>query len=153
MAKIAVFPGSFDPFTVGHESIVKRSIDLFDEIVIAIGVNSAKQGYFPLEQRKKWIADLFEAYPSVRVDTFEGLTVNYCQSLEARYILRGLRTAADFEYERMIAQLNQTMMPEIETILMLTYPEHSMVSSSIVREIMRNGGNVSKFIPTGMKLN
>lgn len=153
MTKIAVFPGSFDPFTVGHESIVKRSADLFDEIVIAIGVNSAKQGFFPVEQRKRWITELFANYPMVRVETFEGLTVNYCQSLGAKYILRGLRTAADFEYERMIAQLNQTMMPDIETILMLTYPEHSMVSSSIVREILRNGGDVSKFIPAGMKIN
>ncbi|RLD73059.1 MAG: pantetheine-phosphate adenylyltransferase [Bacteroidetes bacterium] len=147
MKKIGIFPGSFDPFTIGHESIVRRSLPLFDELIISIGFNSAKQGYFPLEKRKAWIEDIFANEPKITVDTYEGLTVNYCERKKANYILRGLRTAADFEYERAIAQMNRMLVHGIETIFLLTFPEHSPISSTIVREILRHGGDASQFVP------
>ena len=152
MEKIAVFPGSFDPFTVGHESIVRRAIPLFDKIIVAIGFNSAKSGFFPLETRIKWIEDIFKNERSVVVDTYEGLTVNFCQKVNAGYLLRGLRTAADFEYERVIGQMNKVIAEGIETIFILTSPEHSFISSTIVREVIRHGGDASKFVPEGIDL-
>lgn len=151
--KIGIFPGSFDPFTIGHEAIVRRAIPLFDELIISIGYNSAKKGYFPLEKRKKWIEDIFSDEPKISVDTYEGLTVNYCERKNANYILRGLRTAADFEYERAIAQMNRMLVHDIETVFLLTFPEHSPISSTIVREILRHGGDVSKFVPKEINLN
>ena len=147
MRRIAVFPGSFDPFTIGHESIVKRALSLFDEIVIAIGVNTNKEGFFPLEERKRWITDLFRENPSVSVDTYQGLTIDYCKRKSARFLLRGLRTSSDFEYERAIAQMNKAMYPEIESIFILTDPEYTSVSSSIVRDIIRHGGDARQFLP------
>lgn len=152
MEKIAVFPGSFDPFTVGHESIVRRAIPLFDKIIVAIGFNSAKSGFFPLETRKKWIEDIFINDKSVFVETFEGLTVDFCLKIKANYLLRGLRTAADFEYERAIGQMNKVIAEGIETIFILTSPEHSFISSTIVREVIRHGGDASKFVPNGIDL-
>ena len=152
MKKTALFPGSFDPFTVGHESVVRRSIPLFDEIVVAIGYNSEKSGFFPLEKRAEWIRKTFADEPKISVATYTGLTVDFCKQLNIRYILRGLRTAADFEYERAIAQMNHAMHSEIETFFILTEPEHSAISSSIVREIVRYGGDVSRFIPQSFQL-
>ena len=152
MSQIAIFPGSFDPFTVGHESVVRRAIPLFDEIIVAIGYNSQKSGFFPLEKRKQWIDEVFSDEPKVRVETYQGLTIDYCKKINVNFILRGLRTAADFEYERPIAHLNNTMDSDIETVFLLTKQEHSSISSSIVREIFRHGGDVSKFVPDGMKL-
>lgn len=152
MKKIGIFPGSFDPFTIGHEAIVRRGLPLLDELIIAIGYNSAKKGYFSLEKRKQWIEDIFADEPKIIIDTYEGLTVNYCQKKNANYILRGLRTAADFEYERAIAQMNRMLVNGIETVFLLTFPEHSPISSTIVREIHRHGGDVSQFVPKGMKL-
>lgn len=150
--KKAVFPGSFDPFTIGHESIVRRALSLFDEIIISIGYNVNKKGYFPLEDRKRWIAKVFENEPRVKVDHFEGLTIEHCKELGASYLLRGLRTAADFEYERAIAQVNKAMFEGIETVFLLTMPEHTPVNSTIVRDIIRNGGDASKFLPKGMDI-
>jgi pantetheine-phosphate adenylyltransferase len=150
--KRAVFPGSFDPFTIGHQSIVKRGLSLFDEIIIAVGYNVNKKGYFPLEDRKRWIASVFQDEPAVKVDHFEGLTVEYCKSVDANYLLRGLRTAADFEYERAIAQVNKAMYEGIETVFLLTMPEHTPVNSTIVRDIIRNGGDASQFLPKGMNI-
>ncbi len=147
MNKIAVFPGSFDPITRGHESIVKRAIPLFDKIIIAIGVNAEKKGFFPVEKRKYWIEKVFENFESVEVDTYSGLTVQYCKEKNARYILRGLRTSADFEFERSIGQINRHMTPEIETVFLLTTPEYTALTSSIVRDIVRNNGDVSDFVP------
>jgi pantetheine-phosphate adenylyltransferase len=151
--KKAVFPGSFDPFTIGHESIVRRAIPLFDEIIIAVGYNVNKKGYFTLEDRKRWIKNVFADEPKIKVDHFEGLTINYCKEAGAGYLLRGLRTSADFEYERAIAQVNKAMHEGIETVFFLTMPEHTPVTSTIVRDIIKNGGDASKFLPKGMNIN
>lgn len=147
MEHIAIFPGSFDPFTVGHESIVNRALPLFDKIIIAIGYNSEKQQFFPIEKRIQWINEAFHNNPKIEVETFGGLTVEYCKKKNAKFILRGLRTAADFEYERAIAQINKKMAYELESIFLLTTPEHTMITSTIVRDIIRHGGNASQFLP------
>ena len=151
--RIALFPGSFAPFTRGHESIVKRALSLFDEIIIAIGANALKEGYFTLENRERMIRDVFRDFPKVSVSHYEGLTVTYAKSAGARYLLRGIRTAADFEYERAIAQMNKAMYPGIDTIMMLTTPEHTPINSTIVRDILRNGGNADIFIPESIDIN
>jgi len=145
--KIAVFPGSFDPITIGHADIVKRALPLFDEIIVAIGVNSVKQSLFPLEQRMDWIRKVFHGESKVKVESYEGLTVNFCEKKHANYLLRGIRSSADFEYEKTIAHLNHDMLPQIETILILARPELSSISSTIVREIIRGKGKVEKFVP------
>jgi len=152
MKKTAIFPGSFDPFTIGHESIVNRALDLFDEIIIAVGFNSNKSGYFPLNKRVQWIKDVFADNPKIKVDKYEGLTIDFCKKHNAQYILRGLRTSSDFEYERAIAQMNKKMLPGVESVFLLTHPEHTPVSSTIVRDIFRHGGDVSPFIPKQIKL-
>jgi len=151
--KIAVFPGSFDPFTRGHESIVNRALNLFDEIIIAIGANALKDGFFTLENRKKMITDVFEGIDMVRIAHYEGLTVDFCRQNNASFLLRGIRTAADFEYERAIAQLNKAMAPEIESVMLLTTPEMTPINSTIVRDIIRNGGDASKFVPSSIDIN
>ena len=145
--KIAVFPGSFDPITTGHADVVKRAIPLFDEIIIAIGINSQKQALYSLEQRIKWIKLVFQNEKTVKVESYEGLTVNFCEKRKANYLLRGIRSSADFEYEKTIAHLNHDMLPQLETILILAQPELSSISSTIVREIIRGKGKVSKFVP------
>ena len=147
MKYIAVFPGSFDPFTIGHESIVKRALPLFDKIYIGIGYNNTKKGYFDLNKRKSWIKKIFENEPKISVDHFTGLTVDFCKIVNAKYILRGLRTSSDFEYERAIGQLNKSLNKGIETIFMLTKPEHTFISSTMVRDLIINGGDASKFLP------
>lgn len=145
--KRAVFPGSFDPITKGHESVILRALKLFDEIIVAIGVNSTKQSMFSFEQRKAWIQAVFADYPQIKVDAFEGLTVDYCKKANAKFILRGLRTSADFEFERSIGQVNKMMEDEIETIFLLTDRQHTPITSSIVRDIIRNEGDISHFVP------
>lgn len=145
--KIAVFPGSFDPITIGHVDIVKRSIPLFDKIIVAIGVNTQKKYLFSLEKRTEWIKEVFKDYPTIEVSSYIGLTINYCKEIGAQYLLRGIRSASDFEYEKTIAHLNHTMESEIETILMLSASEYSSISSTIVREIILGKGDVSKFVP------
>ena len=147
MKKIAVFPGSFDPITVGHVDIVKRALPLFDQIIVAIGSNSQKQSLFSLEQRIKWIKLVFKDESKVKVESYEGLTVNFCEQKKATYLLRGIRSAGDFEYEKTIAHLNHDMMPQLETILILSRLELSSISSTIVREIIRGKGKVNKFVP------
>ncbi|MCE1199949.1 MAG: pantetheine-phosphate adenylyltransferase [Marinilabiliales bacterium] len=147
MKKTAVFPGSFDPFTIGHESIIRRALPLFDEIIIMIGYNSNKRAFYPLSKRKEWIKKVFVDEPKIRVGKYEGLTVDYCRKVHAQYILRGLRTAADFEYERAIGQINKKMHNEIETVFLLTLPEHTAISSTIVRDILRHKGDASQFLP------
>ncbi len=147
MKKIAVFPGSFDPITKGHSDVVLRALPLFDEIIIAIGINSQKQSLFPLEKRIEWIREVFKNEKKVKVESYEGLTVNFCEKKNARYLLRGIRSSADFEYEKTIAHLNNDMLPGLETILILAKPELSSISSTIVREIIRGKGKVSKFVP------
>ncbi|HOU02228.1 MAG TPA: pantetheine-phosphate adenylyltransferase [Bacteroidales bacterium] len=152
MKKIAVFPGSFDPFTIGHEGIVRRALGLFDEIIIAVGANALKKSYFPLETRKEMIAKVFSDEPRVKVDHYEGLTVDYCINKGAKYILRGLRTAADFEFERAIAQVNKALKSDVESVFLLTVPEHTPINSTIVRDIIRSGGDASKFVPAAIDL-
>lgn len=147
MKKIAVFPGSFDPITVGHECIIRRAAALFDELIIAIGVNAEKKSYFPVEKRIEWLRTVLADLPNVRVDSYHGLTVDYCSSQHAHYILRGLRTAADFEFERSVGQVNKMLQPDIENVFLLSRPEHTPVNSSIVRDIHRNGGDIQRFVP------
>lgn len=152
MQKTAVFPGSFDPFTVGHEDIVLRALDLFDTIIVAIGVHSTKQPLLKIEDRVKMVSQVFKSYEQIKVDSFQGLTVDYCTKMKASYMLRGIRTAADFEYERAIAQINKKMLPSVESIFLLTSPEHTPVNSTIIRDIIRNQGDASQFIPEGINI-
>jgi pantetheine-phosphate adenylyltransferase len=151
MKRIALFPGTFDPITVGHVNIVERALHLFDEIVIGIGHNSSKNTLFPLEKRLEWINEVFKNEPKVRAEIYEGLTVNYCEKIEAGYILRGLRTMSDFDYEKNIAQMNKIVFNKVETIFIMCDPAYTPVSSSIVRDLIRNNGDVSEFIPVQVK--
>ncbi|HET6990185.1 MAG TPA: pantetheine-phosphate adenylyltransferase [Bacteroidia bacterium] len=150
--KIAVFPGSFDPFTRGHESIVKRVLPLFDQVIIGIGINSHKNYYFPLEKRKMWIEKVFAAEKKISVQSFSGLTIDFCRKANAKYIIRGLRTTTDLEFEKAIAQMNKTMADEIETLFILPTPELSAINSTIIRDIVRNGGDASSFVPPAVDL-
>jgi len=147
--KKAVFPGSFDPITLGHVDIIKRAIPLFDEIVIAIGVNAKKNYMFSIEERKSFIHNAFFAEEKILVETYQGLTVDYCKEIDADFILRGLRNPADFEFEKAIAQTNRKL-SGIETVFLLTSAEASFISSSIVRDIMRNGGDASSLVPSSV---
>jgi pantetheine-phosphate adenylyltransferase len=150
--KVAVFPGSFDPFTKGHESVVSRGADLFDKVIIAIGTNTSKKYFFDLEQRTAMINSVFANQPKVEVHSFEGLTVDFCKKIGATYILRGLRDSGDFSYEKRIAVMNQSMNDGLETIFLLTDPALAGISSTILREILRNNGDISPFVPLGMKI-
>jgi pantetheine-phosphate adenylyltransferase len=152
MSKVAVFPGSFDPITRGHVSVLNRALPLFDKIIVAIGVNSGKQSMFSKEQRLEWIQEIFKGNSKIEVITYEGLTVDLCKKYQSKFILRGLRSSVDFEYERSIAHMNKTMVSEIETIFILTEQEYSAINSSIVREIIKNGGDVKQFLPESIKL-
>ncbi|MEE0961279.1 MAG: pantetheine-phosphate adenylyltransferase [Bacteroidales bacterium] len=145
--KIALFPGSFDPITKGHKSIVERALPMFDKIVVAVGTNTAKNSVFPLEKRIEWIKKTFAQYDNVEVVTFNSLTVDFCREIGAKYILRGLRNSTDFQYERNIARINQELDSEIETIFLMTKPDDAAISSSLVREILSFGRDVSQFIP------
>lgn len=145
--KVCVFPGSFDPITSGHVDLVRRALPLFDRIIIAIGVNSEKKYLFSLEQRKEWIRKVFENDRRVYVDSFEKLTAEYCKRVSAQWILRGLRNASDFDYEKTISQLNFIVGDGVETVFLISQPQYSHISSTIVREIIRGGGDVSPFVP------
>jgi|TARA_R110002072_G_scaffold202443_2_gene360221 pantetheine-phosphate adenylyltransferase len=147
--KKAVFPGSFDPITLGHEDIITRAIPLFDEIIVAIGINADKKYMFSLEQRKKFIEDCFKEYKNVKVVTYKGLTVDFCKKNDVDYIVRGLRNPADFEFEKAIAHTNRDLAP-IETVFLLTAAKTSYISSSIVRDVLRNGGDVSSLVPSSV---
>ena len=152
MERIAIFPGSFDPLTKGHESIVKRAIPLFDKIIISIGINAGKNAMFDIKQRKSWIKKTFINYPTIEVTTYTGLTVDYCKAQNANFILRGLRSYSDFDYEHGIAQMNKSLISSVETIFLLTEPEFSHISSTIVRDIIRNNGKVEQFLPNTVTL-
>jgi len=147
MSKIAVFPGSFDPITIGHVDLVNRALPLFDEIVVAIGINTRKRTLFDLEQRSAWLEAVFSEEPKVRVDHFENLTAHYCRRIGAKYLLRGLRNASDFDYEKTISQLNHTIGDGLETIFLISQPAYSHISSTIVREIINGGGDARPFLP------
>jgi len=145
---IAVFPGSFDPITVGHVDLVKRAIPIFDKVIVAVGVNTQKSTLFTLQQRLDWLQKVFCDEPKVEVSHFTGLTVNFCKEQKARFLLRGLRNASDFDYEKTISQLNRIIGDQLETIFLISSPEFSYISSTIVREIIKGEGNVEKFIPS-----
>lgn len=152
MKRVAIFPGSFDPFTVGHLNIVNRGLELFDEVIIALGENSQKKYMFTLDQRKKLINQVFSEEPNVRVDSYSGLTVEYCNAQSAKFILRGIRNSRDLDFEQPIAQMNRELNPAVETVFLINKPEYSAINSSIVRDIYANGGDVSRFLPKGIKL-
>jgi pantetheine-phosphate adenylyltransferase len=145
--KIALFPGSFDPVTKAHVDILKRSISLFDKVVIGIGINSTKQALLSIEARKKMLEAVFANEPKVEIQTYSGLTVDFCKEIGAKYMIRGIRTVSDFEYEKAIAQMNHALVPEIESIFIVSKPGYSSISSTIVRDILRNKGDISQFVP------
>ena len=147
--KKAIFLGSFDPITNGHEDIIKRGVSLFDEVIVAIGVNAEKKYMFSLEERKRFIEETFKDEPKVRVITYSGLTIDLCKKEKAEFILRGLRNPADFEFEKAIAHTNR-MMSKIETVFLLTAARTSFISSSIVRDVLRNGGDITKLVPASV---
>jgi pantetheine-phosphate adenylyltransferase len=152
--KIAVFPGSFDPITTGHVDLVRRALPLFDKIIVAVGVNTTKKYLFPLEQRLEWLRQVFAPNDGrIQVDFFEKLTAHYCQRIGARYLLRGLRNAADFDYEKTISQLNHIVGGGIETVFLISQPEFSHISSTIVREIIIGGGDARPFVPGEIEIN
>ena len=152
MIKRAMFPGSFDPITRGHENIIRRALPLFDEIVIAVGLNIEKSGYFAIEDRVKWLKHVFKDEPKIIVRSYSGLTVDFCREISAGFILRGLRTSADFEFERTIGQVNKKLNPDVDTVFLLSTPDYTSINSSIVRDVFKNGGDVSSFIPEGIIL-
>jgi pantetheine-phosphate adenylyltransferase len=147
MKKIALFPGSFDPFTNGHLDVVRRGAELFDEIIIALGNNSSKQRYLPVDWMEAQITELFQDDPRVSVCSFRGLTADFARERGARYLLRGLRNTTDFEYENTIAQANRHVNPNLETVFLITSPLLAAISSTIIREIHRFGGDVGQFVP------
>ena len=150
--KKAIFPGSFDPITKGHEALVLRGLELFDEIVIAIGTNVTKKYLFSIEQRIKFIEDTFKGNKRVSVQAYAGLTIEFCKSINAKFMLRGLRNSPDFTFEKSISQINRKLNKEIETVFLITSPELSAISSSIIRDIIINKGDASSFLPNGVKL-
>lgn len=146
--KIAVFPGSFDPITIGHVDLIKRALPLFDKIIVGIGTNATKKYMFTMEQRTNWIKESLGNTAKIEVESFEGLTVDYCQKKGAKHIVRGIRNSMDLEFEKAIAQANSKLNKDIETIFLLTDPEHSFISSSIVRDVIRNNGDYQQFVPS-----
>ena len=150
--KVAVFPGTFDPVTKGHMDIVTRGSHLFDEVVVAIGVNSNKKTLFDLEKRTTWLKESFAHLSNVRIDHYQGLTVDYCQQINAQYILRGLRNGTDFDYESHIAQLNKNLQAKIETIFVLSSPELSYISSTLVRDLIIHKGDFAQYLPEQVKI-
>jgi len=152
MIKTAVFPGSFDPVTKGHQDIVLRATELFDKIIIAVGRNATKKYMFPLEQRIQWLTQVFSGVDTVEIQAYDSLTVDFCIQVNAQYLLRGIRSVTDFEYERTISQMNASMHHPIETIFLITSPEYSGINSTVVREIIKYGGDASVFLPKEIKL-
>ena len=147
MTKIAVFPGSFSPFSIGHQSVIEKALPLFDKIIISIGINSEKDQYFSIQERMQWIELVYGNNAKIEIKRYEGLTVDFCKKEGANFILRGLRDSHDFKFEKNIAQMNKDLNPNIETIFLITLPEISHISSTIIRDIIKNGGDVSNFIP------
>ncbi len=151
MERICLFPGTFDPVTLGHVDVIERAVSMFDKLIIGVGINSSKQPMFTLEQRTQWISDIFANDPRVEVTGYEGLTVDFCRKVNAHYILRGIRYIADFEYEKAIADMNRMLAPDIETVFLTCSPLYSTISSTLVRDVIRNGGNGGMFLPKEVK--
>ena len=147
---IAVFPGSFDPITIGHYDLIKRAMPLFDKIIVAVGTNSTKSSLFPLEERLGWLKIVFKDEPKISIDHFEGLTAHYCIKVHANFLIRGLRNSSDFDYEKTISQVNQIISEGIETVFLISNPQYSHISSTIVREVIKGNGNVEPFLPKGV---
>lgn len=147
MQKICLFPGTFDPITLGHVDVIRRALPLFDKIIVAVGKNAGKAPMYSPEQRQSWIEDIFKAEQKVSAAVYEGLTVNFCQEVGAQYILRGIRYVSDFEYEKTIADANRTLDPQIETFFLTCEPKYTSIASTIVRDIIRNGGDATLFLP------
>ena len=147
MNKIAVFPGSFSPFSLGHKAVVDSALPLFDKVIIAVGNNPEKNQYFSIKKRLKWINDVYKNMPNISVEQYEGLTVDFCKTVNANFIVRGLRDSHDFKFEKNITQMNKKLNAEIETIFIITPPDLSHISSTILRDIIKNGGDISTFIP------
>ena len=145
--RICLFPGTFDPITYGHTDIIDRSLRLFDKVYIGIGVNANKQPMFSAEQRKSWIEDIYKNEPKVGAVIYEGLTVECCKNVQANYILRGIRYVNDFEYEKAIADMNRSLDGNVETVFLTCLPKYTSVASTLVRDVIRNGGDVSQFVP------
>lgn len=152
MSKIAIFPGSFDPITKGHEDLIRRAVPLFDKLFVAIGINTDKKYMFTLEQRKEWIQKTFADEKTIEVVSYKGLTVNFCKKVGASYIIRGVRNAQDYQFESSIAQMNRELAPTVETIFHVCKAEFCAYSSTIVRDIIHNKGDVSRFIPEAISL-
>jgi pantetheine-phosphate adenylyltransferase len=150
MSKVALFPGTFDPFTLGHLDIVNRGLNMFDEVVVAIGMNMKKKYMFSLEQREQWIKEIFDIEPRVRVASYEGLTAKYAEQIGAHFILRGLRTDQDFTYEKQIAYVNEDMSPTINSVFLMSHQTNATVSSTIVRDLIQFGGDYEKYLPTSV---
>lgn len=146
MKKTALFPGSFDPFTKGHEDVILKATSLFDEIIIGIGENSSKSSFFTLDSKVKHIQSLYSSHGNIQIKSYQGLTTEFCEHIGARFIIRGLRDVKDFEYERSIAHMNHTLSPAIETVFLMTDPAYNHINSSIVREIFKNGGIIDSFV-------
>lgn len=151
MERICLFPGTFDPVTLGHVDVIERAVSMFDKLIIGVGINSSKQPMFTLEQRTQWISEIFANDPRVEVTGYEGLTVDFCRKVNAHYILRGIRYIADFEYEKAIADMNRMLAPDIETVFLTCSPLYSTISSTLVRDVIRNGGNAGMFLPKEVK--
>ena len=147
MNKIAVFPGSFSPFSLGHKAVVDSALPLFDKVIIAVGNNPEKNQYFSIKKRLKWINDVYKDMPNISAEQYEGLTVDFCKIVNANFIVRGLRNSRDFRFEKNISQMNKELNAEIETIFIITPPKLSHISSTILRDIIKNGGDISAFIP------
>lgn len=147
MQRICLFPGTFDPITRGHVDVIRRTVNLFDKLIIGVGINSSKQPMYSTEQRTGWIKEIFKDDPRVEVAGYSGLTINFCKEVNANYILRGIRYVSDFEYEKAIADMNRMLAPDIETIFLTCSPIYSTISSTLVRDVIRNGGDVSQFVP------
>jgi pantetheine-phosphate adenylyltransferase len=147
MSRICLFPGTFDPITLGHVDIIDRALPLFDKIIVGVGLNSSKAPMFTADQRKDWINEIYKNEPKVEGDVYEGLTVNFCRKINAKFILRGIRYVSDFEYEKTIADANRALDKDIETVFLTGEPKYTSVASTIVRDILRNGGNASAFLP------
>ena len=148
--RTAVFPGSFDPFTAGHESLIKRGLEIFDKIIIAVGINMEKKGFMPMERRLELIKDVMRGESRVEVKTYSNLTADFCIENNAFHILRGLRASTDFEYERSIATTNRLLKPKVDTVFLLSLPEYTSISSSLVREIIKYHGDARNFLPAGI---